>query len=190
MNFIRISIWLIIHLTLTSFAAAESPWKLSKAEVIIHGTSNLHNWEMQVKEITSRQTIIFSNDQLVLDNVDLTVPVSRIESGNSVMDSKAQNALKAGTFSAMRFIAGGVSLPVSDNSFRGSIKGKLLIAGVTKDVEIPVSGMINSDKNLVLKGDYVIDMTQYDVKPPTAVFGTLKTGREVRVSFTFELSQL
>jgi len=191
MKYFLLNIWIFLHLAFTSFAVtAVSPWKLTKAEVTIYGTSNLHDWEMQVKEVKSQQTILFSGSQIVLNNVDLIVPVNHIESGNSVMDGKAREALKAGTFSTIRFTAGEVTLPVSGNSVKGTIKGKLQIAGVMKDVEIKVSGMVGSDSKITLSGTYTIDMTQYDVKPPTALFGTLKTGKEVKVSFTFELTQI
>ncbi len=191
MNYLWLKICLFLYLAFTSVVVtAESQWKLTKAEVTIHGTSNLHDWEMQVKEVKSQQIILFSGSQIVLNNVDLTVPVNRIESGNSVMDGKAREALKAGTFSTIRFTAGEVTLPVSRNSVKGIIKGKLHIAGVMKDVEIKVSGMISSDTKIILSGTYIIDMTQYDVKPPTALFGTLKTGKEVKISFTFELTQI
>lgn len=66
--------------------------------------------------------------------------------------------------------------------------GMLEIAGKKRQVEIPIAGIVKSNNMLEVKGDYRIDMTQYGVDPPTAMFGTLKTGKDVLVSFSFELS--
>lgn len=182
---------LIVHVLacwlITSSVHAGPVWKVAKASMVIYGTSNLHGWEMEVKEVISRQSILFTDKTLRIENVELTILVNKIESGNSVMDSKAYDALKASTFPAIRFVAEDCLFPVSNNMFKGFIKGRLQIAGVTQNVEIPVNGLVGSDKTLTLKGEYIMDMTKYNVKPPTALLGTLKTGKEVRISFVFEL---
>ena len=181
---------LILFALLAGKIYAGPPWKVSKADIVIYGTSNLHDREMIVKVVKSQQNIVLSNGQLFIGNVDLTIPIQRIESGNSVMDGKAHDALKGSAYPAIRFTAGSTNLPVSGNAFGGTIRGRLEIAGVSKEIAIPVNGVVRSDKTLVLKGDYLIDMTVYGVKPPTALFGTLKTGKDVRVSFTFELAEM
>jgi len=190
MNYLRTITGAILFVLLVGKTFAGPVWKVTKADIVIYGTSNLHDWEMVVKEVKSQQNILFSGGQLIIGNVDLTVPVQRIESGNSIMDGKAREALKGSTYPSIRFTAGSTTIPVSNNTFGGKIRGRLEIAGVLKEVEIPVNGFVKADKNLMLKGEYVIDMTGYNVKPPTAVFGTLKTGKEVKVSFTFELAEL
>lgn len=190
MNHLRTITGALLFVLLIGKTFAGPVWKVTNSDIVIYGTSNLHDWEMVVKEVKSQQNILFSGGQLIIRNVDLTVPVQRIESGNSIMDGKAREALKGSTYPSIRFTAGSTTIPVSNNTFGGIIRGRLEIAGVSKEVEIPVNGFVKAEKELMLKGEYVIDMTGYNVKPPTAVFGTLKTGKEVKVSFTFELAEL
>lgn len=185
-NKIKMLSWFLL-LAAGSIALAGPAWKISKTEMKILGTSNLHDWEMKVMEAESQHEILLNNGQLIIKKVELTIPVNSIESGYAIMNNKTREALNASLFPEIRFVGGENILTVSGNSFKGSIKGRLHIAGKTREVEIPINGYVTSERNLTITGDYQIDMTQYDVTPPTAFFKTLKTGKDVVVSFRFEL---
>ncbi|MEP1791697.1 YceI family protein, partial [Reichenbachiella sp.] len=64
-------------------------------------------------------------------------------------------------------------------------KGELLIAG--KSNEIPVRLTINNTSKLSVSGSIKIKMTDYGITPPTAVFGTIKTGDDITIQFDFTL---
>lgn len=185
-NKIKILSWLFL-LVSAGIALAEPVWKISKTEMKILGTSNLHDWEMKVMEAESRHEIQLTNGQLIIKKVELTIPVNSIESGYVIMNNKTREALNASQYPEISFVGGENVLTVSGNSFKGTIKGRLQIAGKTRDVEIPIIGKVTSERIITISGDYQIDMTHYDVIPPTAFFKTLKTGKDVVVSFTFEL---
>ena len=67
--------------------------------------------------------------------------------------------------------------------------GILSIAGERKNVSIPFSGKFNSDNHFVVTGKEIIDMTEFDIKPPTAMLGALKTGEKVTVNYEFSFVQ-
>jgi polyisoprenoid-binding protein YceI len=62
-------------------------------------------------------------------------------------------------------------------------RGKLTIAGVTRDVTMQISGTRDSGGMYFLTGQLPIRMSDYGIKPPTAMMGTIKTGNDVKVTF-------
>jgi len=165
-----------------------SMWSVNKSSIKIEGTSSLHDWEMKVENVQSVQRIEINANELVIHSVELKIPVKSITSDNSIMDSKTFDALKGKQFPFVKFTATQSKLALEKGVFKGKIMGMLEIAGKTKQVEIPITGIIKDNNILEVNGSYRIDMTQYGVEPPTAMFGTLKTGKYVLVSFSFELS--
>ena len=67
--------------------------------------------------------------------------------------------------------------------------GNLTVAGFTKPIEVEVA---YEERNGVLycKGAQKIKMTDYNVEPPTFMFGSIKTGNEITVSFDVSLTQI
>ncbi len=163
-------------------------WSVNKSSIKIAGTSSLHDWEMKVESVQSVQQIEINANELVIHSIELAIPVKSITSDNSIMDSKTFEALKGKQFPFVKFTATQSKLALEKGAFKGKIMGMLEIAGKKRQVEIPIAGIVKSNNMLEVKGDYRIDMTQYGVDPPTAMFGTLKTGKDVLVSFSFELS--
>ena len=62
-------------------------------------------------------------------------------------------------------------------------KGSLNIAGVTRPVDMMVKVLIRGNRKLIFEGSQTIKMSDFDIAPPTALFGTLKTGNEVAINF-------
>jgi hypothetical protein len=61
------------------------------------------------------------------------------------------------------------------------------VAGVTRPVEVEVVYEVRNGA-LFFKGSKKIKMTQFNVEPPSFMFGTIKTGDEITVSFEATLA--
>lgn len=68
-----------------------------------------------------------------------------------------------------------------------TVKGDLTIAGVTKPAEI-TAGYTFSGNTLTITGSHQLLMSNFGIKPPTAMMGSLKTGDEVTVEFDLNLT--
>ena len=62
------------------------------------------------------------------------------------------------------------------------IKGKLTIAGASKTIPLEATYSIEGE-SVTFSGSIDILFSEYNVAPPTAVFGTIKTGDELTLSF-------
>jgi polyisoprenoid-binding protein YceI len=58
----------------------------------------------------------------------------------------------------------------------------LNVAGVAKDVVLTAS-IKNSTENIQLTGNYKITLQDYNMEPPTAMFGSIVVGDDVTVNF-------
>jgi polyisoprenoid-binding protein YceI len=71
---------------------------------------------------------------------------------------------------------------VSDNNYTIETQGDLTIAGATKRINQTFTVKLVG-KKIIFSGKHKIDMTVYGVEPPTALMGTIKTGKDVTVDF-------
>ena len=104
----------------------------------------------------------------------------------AIMNSNTYKALKADSNPQIIFsLTSPVkSLQVISNGKMISAKGNLTIAGVVKAIDIQVKISMPKHGKLIFEGSQIIQMTDYGIKPPVALFGTLKTGNEITIHFT------
>lgn len=115
--------------------------------------------------------------------LDVTVPVTSMKSHKDGLDKNMYKALKAEQHPQIRYVLS--SYEASDGK-EGAVaidaRGKVTVAGVEQDVRI--SATATRDGNVVrLKGDVPLLMTQFGVKPPKMMMGTLRTADQVVIHF-------
>lgn len=172
----------LLILFLSSFAIhlqAQEVYKANndKSNVVIEGTSNIHDWEMDVEDLISEIHFLESSENEI-ESVTFQAPVKGLKSGKGKMDKNTYEALKADEYSTIKF----ESTSIKKSNGKYYAKGNLSIAGTTKNVEIPLE-LSKKDGKISLVTDYKINMLDYNVEPPTAMFGTIKTGESVVVKF-------
>jgi polyisoprenoid-binding protein YceI len=155
------------------------------SKVTIVGTSTMHDWESNVGEVNGKGT--FSVDAAAVKKIkDLNVNfvVESIESGKSKMNSLTFEALKSEQHPNIIFKLNEVT-GIRDNMINA--KGQLSIAGKTKTVD--VSGTIKVEGNTItINGERSLNMTDYDIEPPTAMLGTIKVGETVTIKYDLVLT--
>ena len=159
---------------------------LSGNSIQINGTSNLHEWDSKVQAVTGNLTAITDETVLKqLSQVTIKIPVISIKSGKGIMDTKTYEALKSDKYPT-------ISYQSSSNNLSGSNEitsnGQLTMAGVSKPKLLKVTYVLK-DKKITIKGAIKMKMSDFDIKPPTAIFGTLKTGDEVEIVFDVSFIQ-
>ena len=159
----------------------------SEYTVTIHGTSNLHNWDEKVGSVSGEGAVDLNADGAYdVNTLDIKMEVHSIKSDmGSIMNNNTYKALKA---DANPQIILTLSEPLKGLQMRGgektvSAKVNLTIAGVTRPVTMLVKIAMLEGKKLSVEGSQVITMTDYGIKPPTALLGTLKTGNEITINF-------
>ncbi len=81
------------------------------------------------------------------------------------------------------------SAKAKDAPYLFEAKGDLVLAGVTNVISMPVSVLPLGDKKLKITGVTSVKMTSFNLTPPTALAGALKTGDLVKLSFEWMVMQ-
>ena len=159
--------------------------------MLIAGTSTLQDWSSDVTKINGTVSL---NDKLYrkgvkkgdkFEGVSVSVPVLSIKSPRgATMEQKIYNALKSETNPDIKFtLTENQVTTAAKDSFLLETKGMLEIAGKSKPVTIVVTGKKLADESFSFEGSHKINMKEYEVEPPTAMFGQIVTGEEVEISF-------
>ena len=172
-------------LALAAFAASADKFLGTTGSVVrVEGTSTLHAWKMESPSITGQINAPTPDNWNAPAKAVVTIPVTSIKSEHARMDKLMAEALKAKQHPEIRFELTSATPKSADaRAFVLETKGKLTIAGVTRDVAFDVQGSRNADGKYTLVGQAPIRMTQYGIKPPTAMMGTIQTGDDVKVTF-------
>jgi polyisoprenoid-binding protein YceI len=121
----------------------------------------------------------------MVDRAVLDVPVGKIECGHGKMNDNLRKALKAAEYPSITFVVTGAQF--FDAGAPGALevlaKGNLYVAGNGQDLEFQVSGTDTGDGALRIQGQVLIKMTDFGIRPPTAMMGLLKTKNEVTIKF-------
>lgn len=186
---------------ISNVSLAQVAYKVDdESTITITGTSTIHDWTSKVNEING--VFIFKNEITqkklpksgsIVEQVKLIIPVLSIESPRgSTMDNKTYNALKSETYPDLIFEVTSDNLESiidkAEGKFLLRAYGVLSMAGESKEINVSLECQRMKDGRLKISGAYPIDMLEYKIEPPSAMFGQIKTGKDLMIDFELILS--
>jgi polyisoprenoid-binding protein YceI len=175
----------MVLISLTSFGQSRYT-QGSTSRISISGTSTMHDWTMTSDKATYDAVFEINSqgDPLQLSSLIVSVPAESLKSDKNGMDKNAYSALKTDKNKQITF-------QLASSRIDGkTIKcvGNLTIAGTTKQIEVDATYTILSDGSIQCKGSKKLAMKDFNVEPPSFMFGTVTTGNEITVSFDVVLA--
>ena len=151
------------------------------ASINVHGTSNVHDWDMKPTKVTGELGL---NGSKQINALLIKIEVKSLKSGNGIMDGKTYDAFdyKKNPYVVFQLIEMTQS-KLSDNDSEIILNGNLSFAGATRKISIKTIGKITKSGDYQLKGSVPLKMTDFKMTPPTAMFGTMKSGDAVTIKF-------
>lgn len=173
---------------------AQRTYRLSPGtEVKISGTSTLSDWSVTGKDLTG--DLVFTAQRT--GNKTSQPPVGRITRAEALlnvsnihgergeaMDNKMYNALKREEHPTIRFV---LQKPIELTNWNGSkhaltATGELSMAGRTKEFSCEMK--LSCDNNTwTFTGEKSMKLSDFEITPPSAMFGQIVTGDEIRIAF-------
>jgi polyisoprenoid-binding protein YceI len=103
-----------------------------------------------------------------------------------IFDSKTHKALKVDKYPEITFLLAEpvTGIPAGAGGYELSARGRLTIAGVTRLVTMSIKITLGCDKKITIAGSQQVKMTDYGIEPPAALFGIIKTGNIITISFS------
>ena len=151
----------------------------SNSQLSINGTSSLHDWASVVEKFDASADLSGMN----FTNVSFEATVKSIRSGKSGMDKNIYSALAADNNPKIIFTS--EKLTIKGNKLTGT--GILTIKGNSNNIDVDLD--IQEKDSYVISGHFDMKMTDYGVSPPTAIFGTVKTGDDISLDMVFVMKK-
>lgn len=185
------NLWLVIGSFLVMVFTANTTFAQTynvnnaASKVKVEGTSNVHDWEMTAENLQGSMKVQMTDGQLVqIDDIKFTVVAESLKSGKGGMDKNAYKAINTDKHKTIIYQLQKVNNLdcTSKSSCKVTTTGALTIAGTKKNVEIIFDAKVSGDK-IVLSGEKKIKMSEFNVDPPKAMFGTITTGDDLDIKF-------
>ncbi|RYY84413.1 MAG: YceI family protein [Chitinophagaceae bacterium] len=166
--------------------SAQPIHKTASYEIILNGTSNLHDWTMKSagSGLEASFTVLPTKIAAINPPMIFNLPVKSLKSHESSMDSRAYNALNANKFPNITFrLVSAVTGTAQGNRAPVRATGQLTISGTTRDIVLNATTVTNSDGSVQITGTQTIRFSEYGLKAPSFMLGALRCGDVLTITY-------
>ena len=160
-----------------------------ESKLWVEGTSTVRSWKCQapgldvvVDAAPAAAKAVLTGERAV-KSVRLAVTTDRMDCANGTMNDHMKKALKATEFPTIAFTLSTYELVKGADSVQATLNGELVLGGVKRPVVITAAVTPGTDGAMRVAGTYELHMKEYELKPPSLMFGTMKVGELVKVRF-------
>ncbi|HEY0972267.1 MAG TPA: YceI family protein [Gemmatimonadales bacterium] len=177
--------------TVTPWSSVGNQMTLAtQSRLWVNGTSTVRSFECKATEFAAAietsgpgAAKAVAGGEKAVRTVSVTVPAARLDCDNNTMNEHMLKALKAKEHGTITFELSSYDVAPQGGKVQGTLKGKLTLGGVTKPITISAMGASMPDGTLHVTGTHELRMTDYGLKPPSLMMGTMKVHEAVKVSF-------
>ncbi|MEO8579603.1 MAG: YceI family protein [Gemmatimonadales bacterium] len=163
------------------------------SEVSIEGTSSMHDFHCKTNKMNAYVDVDpgYTKDltkvRRPIASVLVNIVVRTLKCGNTKMDENMYSTLKTKDFQIITYKLSGYDiLTGSSSAFAASTKGTLTVAGKDKNIDMKINASRLAEGKATAEGEETLLMSDFGIKAPSFMFGTLKVGNEIKVKFTLK----
>lgn len=161
---------------------------LPESRIWVEGTSSVRSYSCEAAAVKgSVQAAVTELDVAKLEGaisgVEVVVDVAGLDCGNGTMNGHLRKALKAAEHPAISFRLGDYQAIASGMETRVKMNGTLDIAGQGRPITVEGIATPAADGAVRVRGSHTIRMTEFGVKPPSLMLGSMKVHDPVRLNF-------
>lgn len=190
-NYLKTLISIVIFMLFTMSISYAQEFSLNnqESELLVLGTSSLHDWSLNAEKQNGQLTLNQSNE-LKIVTLKIDVTSENLMSGKKAMDKNTFKALKTSEFKFITFQLTEVKdiSKAANGDYNVKSVGNLTVAGFTKNVNLDFKMTFLGNK-VTLKGEKTFKMTEFKIDPPKALLGTITTGDEITIKFNTILTK-
>ncbi|MFW6200392.1 MAG: YceI family protein [Gemmatimonadota bacterium] len=157
----------------------------------IEGTSTVRDFTCEAGVVAAtfrtnpvEDPLAMSSLEEILRQASVQIPAPQLDCSNGTMNDHMWNALRAEEEPDIRFEFDRYRvLPRDGEAASVALPGELTMAGVTRPVTVAGQATPEEDGSLRVVGSSELDMTEWNVRPPSLMFGVMRVGEVVEVHF-------
>jgi polyisoprenoid-binding protein YceI len=155
----------------------------------ISGSSTVRSFECSatafdanVESVPGATTAVLAGEKAVTA-VEIRVNTERLDCKNGTMNEHMLKALKAKTNPTIVFKLASYDLAKQADAVRVTLNGTLSMGGVEKPISLAANATEGTSGMLHVVGTHELRMSEWGLKPPTLMLGTMKVDERVKVGF-------
>lgn len=166
----------------------------SASRLWIEGTSTVRSFECAASSFDLRVATkgpdaaraVLGGEKAV-SSVAVTVPSAKLDCDNETMNEHMLKALKANEHGQIVFKVDSYELTGSGADAKVKMSGTLTLGGVQKPISIDADAKAAAPGVIRVVGSHEVRMSEFGLKRPSLMLGTLKVGDAVNVKFDLHL---
>ena len=199
------TVWTAIFISLCSgsalYAQESNAVRLALepgSQLSFDGTSTLHGFTCKTDQLEASIEVdpAYKTKDLTtlarpIVNVRVQIPVKSLVCGSKKLESNMFKTLRADEFPTITYVMTDYEVLTGvtrGNTLVAKTVGTLTVAGTQRAMEMRVESTRGSDGTVTAEAQQPILMTDYGIKPPTFMLGTLRVGNELKIHFTVKAS--
>ena len=119
--------------------------------------------------------------------VEVVVPAEKLDCRNGTMNGHMLKALKAKDFPVITFRVATYELTRAEAGVQVQLDGTLTLGGVEKPITVAAEAKSGDDGALHVTGTHELRMSEFGLKAPTLMLGTMRVNEKVTVGFDIVL---
>jgi len=175
----------MLFTTLSLHTNAQKNYTVNKSTFEVAGTSTVHDWVMKSTEGTGTANLTVKDSKLAeVNSLTITLMAESLKSSKASMDKVAYEALNTETNQTIEYVLRSAE-KIDETTW--TLTGIYTIAGVSKEYKTQVK-VIADGGTFTLQGSNQITFGYFEMTPPKAALGVVKTGKDLTVIFNIILS--
>ena len=151
----------------------------------IFGTTNVHDFKIKVEQINGELVV---NSSKKIQSLKVDIPVRSLKSGEKPMDNKTYEAFNETKNPTISFqLTDATSLQVTGDEVSVIVNGNLTMAGASRKISFKTTGKNLKPGIYEFKGSIALKMSDFKMKPPTAMLGMMKVGDAITLKYDINL---
>jgi polyisoprenoid-binding protein YceI len=156
----------------------------------VNGTSTVRSFECKAPSFSAEidgvapgaAAAVLAGEKAVRD-VTVQVPAAKLDCGNGTMNGHMLKALKVKDNPTITFRLSSYTATKAADAVTGELTGVLTLGGVEKTITLQGTATDAGDGQLRVVGTHELRMSDYGLKAPSLMLGTMKVDDRVKVSF-------
>jgi polyisoprenoid-binding protein YceI len=161
----------------------------------VDGGSTVRSWSCEATTLNAQvaaapgASLALNGLEGAVQSLRLEIPSGDLDCDNDTMNDHMWNALQTDDHPRILFQMEGYTVATpGESGAQVELRGQLEMAGTTLPITLRLDATAEADGRLRVQGIHELNMTEWGIRPPRLMLGTLRVHEDVQVHFDLFLS--
>lgn len=162
----------------------------AESKLWVEGTSTVRGFSCRAADVdatvqaaTSGAAAAVIAGEKAIRSVTVELPARGLDCGNGQMNEHMRKAIKADAAPTIRFQLASYDLTPGANNATVRLNGRLNLGGTEKAITLQAQAVEGPGGTLRVTGTHPLLLSEFGLKAPTLMMGTMKVGDRVQVKY-------